>query len=99
MIASSTVRPTLEWISTLDGGSTSPMRLVKPITRTRGSPAKRSLTRSRSLFVASAQAEDLGVVGDAQRHLDGADDVTHAPAAAGDGDHGAVLRQPERGPG
>ena len=69
------------------------MRLVKPITRTRGSPANRSLTRSRSVLVASAQAQDLGVVGDRQRGLDGAGHIADTPAAAGDGDHGAVQRQ------
>ena len=49
MIASSTVSPALECTSASLAASTSPIRSVKPITRSRGSPAKRLDTSARSL--------------------------------------------------
>ena len=49
MIASSTVRPALEWISASLAASTSPIRSVKPITRSRGSSANAAATRARVL--------------------------------------------------
>ena len=49
MIASSTVRPALEWISVSLAASTSPIRSVNPIRRSRGSSPNSCATRARVL--------------------------------------------------
>ena len=67
------------------------MRLVKPITRTRGSPAKRSLTRSRSCSLRPQRQSTSASSATASAASTAPVDVTDTPAAAGDGDHGAVL--------
>ena len=98
MIASSTVRPALECTSASLAASTSPIRSVKPITLRRGSPAKRLVTRARSLSLRPHRHSTVAP-GDGAARRGRADEVANAPASARDGDHLALGRQAERAPG